>query len=78
MVFRTSLSRTPPKRSITKVSKISIISIIERAKYASPPDDLGLMISETGRTYIKIHERYVPLVYLHKEKQRYHLVKTIF
>lgn len=41
----------------------------------SAPDDRGLMWSAEGRSYIKINERYLPLILLDKETNRYHLVK---
>ncbi|MDV7743882.1 QWxxN domain [Enterococcus mundtii] len=75
--FEPATSRTLSEEVLQKVSKnIDKFQSLKEPSTISPPDDLGLMISETGRTYIKINERYVPLVLFHKEKQRYHLVKN--
>ncbi|WP_206857352.1 QWxxN domain [Candidatus Enterococcus mangumiae] len=41
----------------------------------SAPDERGLMWSAEGRSYIKINDRYIPLILLNKEENRYHLVK---
>ncbi|WP_375152270.1 hypothetical protein [Enterococcus mundtii] len=44
-------------------------------KYSSPPDERGLMWNESGRSYIKINNHYIPLIALDKNSNRYHLVK---
>lgn len=44
----------------------------------SPPDERGLMWNMDGRSYIKINDRYLPLILLDKEVDRYHLVKKDF
>ncbi|THE12367.1 hypothetical protein E1H99_07425 [Enterococcus hirae] len=44
----------------------------------SAPDEKGLMWDETGRSYIKINDHYIPLILLDNKKNRYHLVKTDF
>ncbi|EGP5687320.1 QWxxN domain [Enterococcus faecium] len=41
----------------------------------SAPDERGLMRDDSGRSYIKIENHYVPLILLDKEAGRYHLVK---
>ena len=41
----------------------------------TPPDEFGLMRTSSGRTYIKVNNRYVPLILIDQENQRYHLVK---
>lgn len=41
----------------------------------TPPDEFGLMYASSGRSYIKANNRYVPLVLIDQENQRYHLVK---
>lgn len=41
----------------------------------SPPDEFGLMRASSGRSYIKVNNRYIPLVLIDLENQRYHLVK---
>lgn len=41
----------------------------------SAPDAYGLMWDTAGRTYIKVTQRYIPLILLEKEENRYHLVK---
>ncbi|THE06650.1 hypothetical protein E1H99_12860 [Enterococcus hirae] len=41
----------------------------------SAPDGKGLMRDESGRSYIKISDHYIPLITLEKNGNRYHLVK---
>lgn len=41
----------------------------------SPPDEYGLMHASSGRSYIKVNNRYIPLILIDRENQRYHLVK---
>ncbi|MGM9903688.1 MAG: hypothetical protein ACI32O_07120, partial [Enterococcus sp.] len=41
----------------------------------SAPDERRLMKNSLGRAYIKIYDHYIPLIQLHKNGYRYHLVK---
>lgn len=74
--FEPTTSRMLSEEVVQKISPtIDEFQSLKDPSTLSPPNDLGLMVSETDRSYIKINEHYVPLVLFNKEKLQYHLVK---
>ncbi|OTP11176.1 hypothetical protein A5844_001310 [Enterococcus sp. 10A9_DIV0425] len=64
------------KKTADEVMKnIDAFESIKDPSALSAPDERGLMWNSLGRSYIKIHDYYIPLIRLHKNGDRYHLVK---
>lgn len=65
--------RKPVKIDIT--NRINQFEALWDPSILSPPDERGLMWNAEGRSYIRINDRYLPLILLDKDVNRYHLVK---
>ncbi|THE16152.1 hypothetical protein E1H99_00935 [Enterococcus hirae] len=66
---------------VSKVLEEEINKMIDKFESTKDPSVLsgsrekGLMWNASGRSYIKINNHYIPLILLHKNGDRYHLVK---
>ncbi|MDA9461852.1 hypothetical protein B835_1779 [Enterococcus mundtii 3F] len=60
---------------IDVTNRINQFEALWDPSFLSPPDERGLMWNVEGRSHIKINDRYLPLILLDKEVNRYHLVK---
>jgi hypothetical protein len=71
--------RTSPfaaKRIAGKIRKeINDFEFLNDPSTLSAPDERGLMRDASGKPYIKINDRYMPLVLLDKEAERYQLLR---
>lgn len=65
--------RKPVEIDIT--NRINQFEALWDPSILSPPDERGLMWNAEGRSYIRINDRYLPLILLDKDVNRYHLVK---